>query len=239
MTEAGAERGCGAEQEVLAGRASPQVLDYLLRRRSTPVRILGLPGPDEGQIRTMLMAAARVPDHGKLFPWRFVVFVGAAREQAGDILRRGWVAREPGASPAKLDLEAQRFLRAPVVVGVISRLRAGKANVWEQTLSAGAVCQTLCLAANAMGFGTNWLTEWYAYSPVFREGIGLEDRERVAGFIYIGTPKEMPEERQRPDVEALTRFWAPGALRQPTDSYDRAEGSVPVWPEGLSSESPT
>ncbi len=239
MRETDAEKGGASGRGVLAGRASAEVLDYVLRRRSTPVRILGLPGPDEGQIRTMLKAAARVPDHGKLFPWRFVVFTGAAREQVGDILRRAWAAREPEASPAKLDLEAQRFMRAPVVVGVVSRLRAGKANVWEQTLSAGAVCQTLCLAANAMGFGTNWLTEWYAYSSVFREGIGLEDRERVAGFIYIGTPKETPEERERPDLEVLTRFWSPGTLRQSTDSYDRAEGSAPVWPEGLSSESPT
>lgn len=227
MTES--QGPAGQAMEVMAGVKSDLVLDYVLRRRSTPVRTLGDPGPDAGQVETILRAAARVPDYGKLYPWHFVVFSGAARAQAGEILRQAWVVREPQASAEKLDLEAARFLRAPVVVGVVSRLRAGKACVWEQSLSAGAVCQTLCLCANALGFGTNWLTEWYAYDPIFRAGIGLDDRDRVAGFIYIGTPTEPPQERERPDVSALTTLWMPGAKLKNGQIYDRPDVPMPDW----------
>lgn len=220
---------------VLAAVRSPEVLNYVLRRRSVPVRTLCDPGPDAAQIRTLLEAAARVPDHGKLFPWHFMVFCGEARTRAGEILRRAWAMREPGAGMEKLDLEAGRFLRAPVVVGVVSRLRPGKTPAWEQVLSAGAACHTLCLAANAMGFGTNWLTEWYAYDPVFRAEIGLDGRDRVAGFIYIGTPTELPQERERPDVETLTTLWGPGAVLRRGEGYDRSDMPVPDWPS-LSSD---
>lgn len=215
--------------DLICAKPSSEMLDYLLRRRSVPVASLCDPGPDDAQIRTILTVAARVPDHGRLFPWHFIVFAGAAREDVGASLRRAWLVQEPQASPAKLDLESSRFLRAPVVVGVISRLRPGKHPAWEQALSAGAACQNLCLAANALGFGANWLSEWYAYSPVFRREIGLDGRDRVAGFVYIGTMAESPEERDRPDIDRLTTRWMPGAALRRGDDYDRPGEAPPSW----------
>lgn len=208
--------------DVIAAKASPGTLDYLLRRRSVPVKDLGAPGPSREQIRTILTAAARVPDHGRLFPWRFLVFEGQARAQAGEILRRAFAAREPEAVKAKLDLEAERFLRAPLVIGVVSRPRPAKHPEWEQVLSVGAACQNLCLAANVLGFGTIWLTEWYAYDENVRAGFGLDSRDRIAGFIYVGTPHTLPEERERPDIDRLTTFWTPDAISARGDEYDKA-----------------
>lgn len=206
---------------------SPDTLDYLLRRRSVPLKELAGPGPDPAQIGTILRAASRVPDHGRLFPWHFIVFTGDARMQAGELLRRAWLIEEPDASPAKLDLEAERFLRAPTVIAVISRIREGKHPAWEQILSAGAACHSLCLAANALGFGANWLTEWYSYSAAFREALGLDGRDNVAGFIYIGTPLQTPAERDRPDTGAITTFWAPGTTLNKGESYGHPGTGLP------------
>lgn len=190
---------------VVSARNIPDMIDFLRVRRSSKVAALGLPGPGPGQIDTMLALAARVPDHGKLVPWRFIVFEGDARIRAGECLRQAFLAENPDASPDKLDLEAARFQRAPVVIAIVSSLRDGKAPEWEQVLSAGAACFNLCLSANAQGFATTWLTEWYAYSPGFAALMGLGDRERFAGFVYIGTAKQAPEERERPDIGAITR----------------------------------
>jgi len=96
------------------------------------------------------------------------------------------------------------------VIGVISRVRESKNPLWEQILSAGALCQNLCLAANASGFGANWVTEWYAYDPAAREGLGLDKRDHVAGFIYLGTPAAPPQERDRPALEKIVTHWKPG-----------------------------
>lgn len=205
---------------VVAAKKSPEMLDYLLRRRSVPVRDIGEPGPSEDQIRTLLTVAARVPDHGRLFPWHFMVFTGAARTQAGEILRRAWAAREPDAAPAKLDLEAEQFLRAPLIIGVISRPRPGNPPEWEQILSAGAACHNLCLAANTLGFGAIWLSEWYAYDDTVRAEFGLDARDRVAGFVYIGTPKIPPEERPRPDLDKIVTYWTPATPLNRGDGYD-------------------
>lgn len=195
--------------ELYAGRSCPAMLDYLLHRRST--KNLTAPGPDWDGIETILRAAARVPDHGKLAPWYFIVLAGDARAQAGELLREAWREREPDASPAKLDLEAERFLRAPVVIGVVSTIRAAKQPSWEQVMSAGAACMNLCLAANALGFATAWLTEWYSYDRVFLDALGVGSADQVAGFIYIGTPSGAVEERARPDLANLTTYWSPAS----------------------------
>lgn len=190
-------------QDVVSARNLPDMLDFLLHRRSAKVKNIGPPGPDADQLVLILKAAARIPDHGKLAPWRFIVIAADSRQRAGDILRQAYLSENPDAAPAKLNLEAERFLRAPVVVAVVSSLKDGKATEWEQTLSAGAACFNLCLAANAQGFATTWLTEWYAYNPAFQQAMGLGERERFAGFIYIGTATEPPEERERPELSAL------------------------------------
>lgn len=181
--------------------------------------MIGDPGPDREQIRTILQAAMRVPDHGKMFPWYFIVFEGPARKAAGKIIRKAWLAEDPEASEAKLELEENRFMRAPVVIGVVSRIREGKHPVWEQILSAGAACQNLCLAAHASGFAANWLTEWYSYNDVFRQELGLDERDHVAGFIYLGTPATQPEERPRPDADEIVTFWEEGASLHKGKNY--------------------
>lgn len=185
----------------------PDMIDFLQRRRSSKVLKIAEPGPSPDQLETILTIAARVPDHGKLVPWRFIVLSGMARNRAGILLRQSFVTQEPDATPAKLDLESERFLRAPLVIAVVSSLRDGKTPEWEQVLSSGAVCFNLCLAANALGFASTWLTEWYAYNPAFKSAMGLTDRERFSGFIYIGTAAEPPEERERPDIKAITRYF--------------------------------
>lgn len=206
---------------ITAAWPSQDVLDYLLTRRSVPIPALGEPGPDAAQLETILQAAARVPDHGRLFPWHFLVFAGAARAEAGALLESAWRGCDPAASAAKLEIERTRFLRAPLVVGVISRIREGKAPLWEQVLSAGAVCQTLALAAHASGFGANWVTEWYAYDPAVKAGLGLDARDHVAGFIYIGALSALPEERERPALSALVTQWSPGAAIRNGPEYGR------------------
>ena len=206
---------------VIAAKKSPETLDYLLRRRSCPIKSLGDPGPNDDEIRTILTAAARVPDHGKLFPWYFVVFKGEERKAAGALLKKAYLEEEPNAAPAKLDLEANRFMRAPVIIAVISRVREGKHPVWEQVLSAGAVCHNLSLAAHASGFGAVWLTEWHSYNETFRSELGLDEKDHIAGFIYIGTPAESPEERERPDLTQIVTNWSPGKALNKGLEYGR------------------
>lgn len=214
--------------DIIAARKSPELIEYLLKRRSVSIKNMGEPGPSSGQVETILRAAARVSDHGRMFPWYFIVFAGETRREAGELLKRAWRAEEPEAASAKLELEAERFLRAPAVVAVVSRVRRGKHPVWEQVLSAGAACQNLCLAANSLGFGTSWVTEWYAYSSVFKQGLGLDTQDHIAGFIYIGTPKEMPEERERPDMDSIITLWEPGGvLNKGLPAYDEKGESFP------------
>jgi nitroreductase len=167
---------------------------------------MGKPGPDKTQLAQILKAGARAPDHGKLFPWRFIIFEGDGRERAGDIIAAA--AKADGERDKQVEEERARFLRAPVVIGVISSAREQhKISVWEQELSAGAVCQNILVAATALGFAGNWLTEWYAYHPAVRDGLGLKSGERVAGFIYLGTAKDPLEERPRPEMgKIVSRF---------------------------------
>jgi nitroreductase len=189
-------------------RPAPQTLDLLLSRRSGSAKAMTGPGPTLEELRIILTAAARVPDHGKLFPWRFIVFEGDARNRMGELLVEALHQTEPEASSERVAQERHRFLRAPVVVGVISRVREAIAiPEWEQMLSAGAVCQNMLLAAHAMGYVGNWITEWYAYHPHVRNGLSLKYGERVAGFLYFGKPAVPLEERVRPDLnKIITRF---------------------------------
>jgi nitroreductase len=154
-------------------------------------------------VRVILSAGSRVPDHGKLFPWWFITFQGEARASFGDVLADAWQKREPRATPEQLENERRRFQRAPLVIAVISRPRESTIPVWEQILSAGAACQTMLLACNALGFGAAWITEWYAYDDTVRAALKLDPQDHVAGFIFIGAPLTAPEERARPDLALL------------------------------------
>ena len=189
-------------------RPAPATIDLLLSRRSGSAKAMAGPGPSPEELRTILTAAARVPDHGKLFPWRFIIFEGDARARFGAVLAECLKATELDASEERLEIERRRFLRAPVVVAVISRVREGiPIPLWEQELSAGAVCQTMLIAATSLGFVANWITEWPAYNPLVAGRLGLQSGERIAGCIYIGRPAMPLEERVRPDLDKLvTRF---------------------------------
>ena len=149
-----------------------------------------------------------MPDHGKLFPWRFVVFEGEARGAFGAVLEEALAARSENVSESLRRFERNRFLRAPVVVAVISALSdARPIPEWEQRLSAGAVCQTLLIAAIASGFGANWVTEWCAYDDLVTARLGLGPQEKVAGYIYIGTPTAEVIERERPELDDIVHWW--------------------------------
>lgn len=179
-------------------------LDLLRTRRSVPPLRLAEPGPSPDRLDAILTLASRVPDHGKLAPWRFIVIAGEARDRIGAVIARTYAADNPEADSARLALEEKRLAHAPVVVAVVSR--AGphvKIPDWEQVLSAGAVCMNLVVAANAEGFATSWLTEWYAYDRRVLEALGLDAREKLAGFIHIGTPEEIPSDRPRPDLAEI------------------------------------
>ncbi len=190
--------------------AAPQTLDLLLSRRSGSAKRMKGPGPSDEQIKTLIRAATRVPDHGKLTPWRFLIFKNDARAAFGDLLVRALKQSEPDATEERITQERTRFLRAPVIIGVVSRAREGMPiPEWEQILSAGAACQTLCIAAHAMGFVAGWITEWCAYHPTVKAGLGLDANERIAGFIYLGHPSEPLEDRPRPSFETIAREWPP------------------------------
>ncbi len=189
-------------------RPAPDAINLLLSRRSASAKRMTAPGPGPEELRKILAAGARVPDHGKLAPWRFILFEGEGRVRMGDVLAGAAKETETFLSPEREAQERTRFLRAPVVVGVVSRVREGIAiPEWEQILSAGACCQTMLIAAHSLGYAGNWITEWCAYHPRVREALGLKSGERIAGFLYIGTPAEPLEERARPDLDSLiTRF---------------------------------
>lgn len=184
--------------------------DYLATRRSVAAKLLEEPGPDSQTLRAILTIAARVPDHGKLAPWRFIVFRGEARDAAGAVVSGVAEATGRACDPEE---ERARFLRAPVVVAVVSRAAPHpKIPEWEQVLSAGAVCLNLIHAAAAHGFRANWLTEWFAYDRTALAALGVGDDERVAGFVHIGTSDLQPADRDRPDIDAIvTEFGVPVA----------------------------
>lgn len=188
--------------------SAPQTLDLLLSRRSGSAKAMKGPGPSPEQVRTLITCASRVPDHGKLAPWRFIVFEGEARQRFGDRLVEALKESEPGASGERVAQEQNRLMRAPLVIAVVSRVRPNiPIPEWEQVLSAGASCQTLLIAAHAMGFVASWITEWYAYDRHVTEAMGLQDGERVAGFVYVGQPADALVDRPRPALDTIISYF--------------------------------
>lgn len=184
-------------------------LTLLSTRRSAPVKAMGEPGPSAEQVNEILKLAVRVPDHGKLQPWRFVLFEGDARRKFGEHLAERWKELHPEHSNQSLDVWREFFLRAPIVIALVSRAAPHpKIPQWEQQLSAGAVGQNILLAATALGFGCQWNTDWCAYDEAIAKLMGLKPHERVAGFFYLGTPTEPLEDRPRPDPAALLTRWS-------------------------------
>jgi nitroreductase len=186
----------------------PDALDLLKTRRSLKPVELVAPGPSAAEIETLLTVASRVPDHGKLVPWRFIVFEGEARAAAGEAIAQAFRAKYPDAKSEHVEQERKRLARAPLVIAVVSRAAPHvKIPEWEQVLSAGAAAMSLVIAAHALGFAANWITEWYAYDRNALAALGLTDNEKIAGFIHIGTPMHPPEDRPRPALgDIATRF---------------------------------
>ncbi|HEY0333844.1 MAG TPA: nitroreductase [Stenotrophomonas sp.] len=185
-------------------------LQALDGRRSTPSKQLGEPGPDEATLLQMLRSAVRVPDHGKLVPFRFLRIGGDARLALGEFLARRTRELDPQAPEATIEKDRQRFSFAPLVIAVVARLQPEhKVPEQEQLLTAGCVCFALLQAAQAHGFGAQWLTAWMAYDPAVAARLGLAVHERIVGFIHIGTPRLVAPERERPDPAALLEDWAP------------------------------
>jgi nitroreductase len=183
---------------------SEELKSRLASRRSAPAQALIDPGPARDEIARILELGARTPDHGKLFPWRFVV-MGRRRRAALAAALVPLAARQPDADKAAKVLV--KLTAAPTTVLVVSSpVESRKVPVWEQRLSAGAVCMNLEHAAAAFGYAASWITDWYSYDPDALTLLGLRDGEQVAGFIHMGTMAEAPLERPRPDVATITRY---------------------------------
>lgn len=196
-------------ERLAAANPSEEMLTTLLRRRSLTVKDMINPGPSQDEIDLILTIGSRVPDHKKQVPWRFLTIEGNERHKAGEKLRTLFHKNNPDADDDLLNFEQNRLTRAPLVIAVISTATPKNPKVpeWEQILTAGAVCQNILLASNALGFAGQWLSEWYAYDDEFLTHLGLSKDERIAGFIYIGTAGKEPAERGRPDIKELTQKW--------------------------------
>jgi nitroreductase len=188
----------------------PEAIDLLTSRRSVKPIALNGPGPTEAELATLLTIASRVPDHGKLTPWRFIVFEGDARLKAGETIANVFREKRPDATTDQIEYERRRLARAPLVIAVVSR--AGphvKIPEWEQVLSAGAAATSLVFAAHALGFAASWLTEWYAYDHRVLDALGVKPDEKIAGFVHIGHPAKPTEDRPRPPLDQIvTRYGA-------------------------------
>jgi nitroreductase len=185
-------------------------LAFLNRRQSTPSRLLGEPGPSDAQVMRMLETAIRVPDHGRLAPWRFLRIRGNERAVLGQTLQSTYRGEHPDAPEAALEKERKRFANAPEVIAVVGRITPGhKIPEIEQRLSGGAVCFQLLLTAHAMGFGAQWLTGWAAYHPAIHAVLGLSTHEEILGFMHIGTAAGALPDHQRPHVRELVSDWRP------------------------------
>jgi nitroreductase len=187
------------------------ILTLLKTRKSASAKAMAAPGPTPDQLAEILSCAVRVPDHGKLTPWRFILWEGDARAAFGDVMRARWHTLHPEHGQDSLDFVRALFLRAPSVLAVVSTAAEHpKIPLWEQQLSAGAVCMNILYAATALGVGCQWNTDWVAYDSVIAAAMGLKPHEKVAGLIYLGTPAAALEDRPRPDANALlTRWTAP------------------------------
>ncbi len=190
--------------------AEDGTLELLDRRRSTPARQLGAPAPDHPTLLRILRSAVRVPDHGKRVPFRFLRIEGGARHVLGEAVATIGLRLRPGAAPAAVDKDRQRFAHAPLVLAVIAVLDPEDTiPETERLMTAGCVCFAVLQAAQALGFGAQWLTAWMADDVEVARHLGLADNERIVGFIHIGTPKLQVPERERPDAAALLQDWRP------------------------------
>ena len=188
--------------------ALQDAIELLKLRRSVKPREMSGPGPSPAELETILTVGARVPDHGKLTPWRFIVFEGDARVRAGEVIAKVFALKNPQAAPTDIEIEKHRLTDAPLVIGVVSFTKPHpKVPPWEQELSAGASAMNIVTAATALGYAACWLTGWFAFDRDVLDGLGLKPDEKLAGFIHIGRPSKTSEDRPRPALrDIVTRF---------------------------------
>jgi len=188
--------------------AIPALRDYLKTRRSVGIGFLKDPGPTPAELDEILGIGTRVPDHGKFVPWRLIVIEGDARAAAGEKLAAIQKARRPDIDEASLDIERKQFLPAPVTIGVLLSPKPNpKAPEMEQLLSAGNVCFNLSHAAFALGFAASWTNRWYGFDTEAQQMLGARGGERFVGFVHIGTPTTVIEDRDRPDLSQVVTRW--------------------------------
>jgi nitroreductase len=184
------------------------LLRFLQTRKSASAKAMGAPGPTPANMQEIFSVAVRVPDHGKLAPWRFVLFEGDARAAVGTRFSEHFAALHPDYGAEAIAFQKGLFMRAPVVVAVVSTAALhAKIPVWEQQMSAAAVCFNMVLAAQALGFDAQWQSDWVAYDAGAKSIMGVTPEENIAGIIYIGTSTVALEDRPRPDVQALVTQW--------------------------------
>ncbi|MDC0880250.1 nitroreductase [Hellea sp.] len=195
--------------EFLSPRLNEVITNFLKTRRSNLVRLMSSPGPSKQELRELLNIASRVPDHRKLTPWRFIVFQGESRRKFGAHLRQAYLKANKNPPSDRIIFETEKFLRAPTVIAVVSSPKKCPRGTpeREQIITSGLVCYNLCLAAQAAGYGAQWLTEWCAYDVNILSAMGVEASEAISGFIYIGTVNDPPQERPRPNVDDLLINW--------------------------------
>jgi nitroreductase len=185
---------------------SDRAIDTLLSRAS--VKLLGEPGPSEADLRTIFEAAMRAPDHGKLRPWRFFLIRGGARQHLSDLFVEGLKRQEPAATEAQIEKEREKPLRAPLMIAVAARIVTGhKVPPIEQELSAAAAAMNILNAIHALGFGAKWVTGANCYDDEFKRHFGLNENDRLVGFIYVGTPQESIQAAARPDPAQFVEEW--------------------------------
>jgi nitroreductase len=183
------------------------LIDYLNIRRSTPAPQLTEPGPDRAEIEEILRLTVRVPDHGKIAPWRFIVYRGEERKRLGEAALKRALEKTPDLGAEHQEVERTRFTRAPLVIAVVSTAAPHvKIPEWEQVMSAGAVCLNMLFAANAKGYAANWLTEWVSYDETLLPALGVNSGEKIAGFIHIGSTTFPPVERPRPQLSDVVTW---------------------------------
>lgn len=191
--------------------ANPALRDYLLTRRSVGQAFLAEPAPTGEDLKTLLTIATRVPDHGKLAPWRLVLFSGDARAAAGDKIAEIARRKRPELDEAGIEIERRQFLPAPLVIGVVSTAKPHvKIPEFEQLLSAGNVAFNLVHGAYALGYAATWITRWYTFDAEAALALGAKEGERFVGFVHIGTPTAAIEDRPRPDLAEIVTEWRPG-----------------------------
>ena len=181
-------------------------LRLLLNRRSVSVKDLKGPAPGKEELEQILTVATRVPDHGKLCPWKIVVLEEKGQRELGALAARLFAAANEEARDAQIAAEEARFARAPLCIAVLSTPKLGTKPVWEQELSAGAVCMNMLHASHALGYGAKWLTEWVAYDPQIIAALGGSAEDKIAGFIYIGSKTQEPEDRERPKLQDVVEW---------------------------------